>query len=176
MGDAGDVGAIPGLGRSPEEGNGNTLQYFCLRNPMDRGAWRATVHGVAKSWTWLSTHACTCKSIHSNYNFDHHSFGCIQFTILVDVHVDSLILYLAKIICSTHLCLSSGALLFVHLNSQGPTCASLSNSVFSSFMLTAWNWQWWEYFMPWKSTNAVYQGSLFSREQVVVPLSEYHCI
>ena len=41
---AGDAGSIPGLGRSPGEGNGNPLQYPCLENPMDRGAWRATVH------------------------------------------------------------------------------------------------------------------------------------
>ena len=47
----GDVGLIPGLGRSPGEGNGNPLQYACLGNPMARGAWRATVHGVVKSWT-----------------------------------------------------------------------------------------------------------------------------
>ena len=45
---AGDAGLIPGLGRSPGEGNGNPLQYSCLGNPMDRGAWRATVRGVAK--------------------------------------------------------------------------------------------------------------------------------
>ena len=44
----GDVGSIPGLGRSPGEGNGNPLQYSCLKNPMGRGAWWATVHGVAK--------------------------------------------------------------------------------------------------------------------------------
>ena len=44
----------PGLGRSSGEGNGNPLQYSCLENPMDDGAWRAKVHGVAKSWTWLS--------------------------------------------------------------------------------------------------------------------------
>ena len=44
----GDMGSIPGLGRSPGGGNGNPLQYFCLENPMDRGAWRATVQGVAK--------------------------------------------------------------------------------------------------------------------------------
>ena len=50
---AGDLGLIPGSGRSPEE-NGNPLQYSCLENPMDRGAWLATVHGVAKSWTRLS--------------------------------------------------------------------------------------------------------------------------
>ena len=46
--DAGDLGSIPGLRRSPGEGNGNPLQYSCLGNPMDRGAWRATVHGVAR--------------------------------------------------------------------------------------------------------------------------------
>ena len=51
---AGDPGSIPGLGRSPGEGNGNPLQYSCLENPMDRGAWRATVHGVAKNRTRLS--------------------------------------------------------------------------------------------------------------------------
>jgi len=53
---AGDPSLIPGSGRSSGEGNGNPLQYSCLENPMDRGAWWATVHGVAKSWTRLSTH------------------------------------------------------------------------------------------------------------------------
>ena len=51
---AGDLGSIPGPERSPGEGNGNPLQYSCLENPMDGGAWWATVHGVAKSWTQLS--------------------------------------------------------------------------------------------------------------------------
>ena len=50
----GDPGSIPGSGRSSGEGNGNPLQYSCLENPMDRGAWWATVHGVAKSQTRLS--------------------------------------------------------------------------------------------------------------------------
>ena len=50
----GDLGSIPGLGRSPGEGNGNPLQYSCLENPMDGGAWWAAVHGVAKSQTQLS--------------------------------------------------------------------------------------------------------------------------
>ena len=57
---AGDAGSIPGSGRSPREGNGNPLQYSCLENPMDGGVWRATVHGVTKSWTRLSdTHTHT---------------------------------------------------------------------------------------------------------------------
>ena len=50
----GDLGLIPGSGRSPGEGNGNPLQYYCLKNPMDRGAWWATVHGVAKRRKQLS--------------------------------------------------------------------------------------------------------------------------
>ena len=58
----GDLGSVPGLRRSPRGGHGNPLQYSCLENPVDRGAWRAIVHRVAKSWTWLkqfSTHAHT---------------------------------------------------------------------------------------------------------------------
>ena len=50
-GDTRDVGSSPGSGRSPGEGHGNPLQYSCLENPMNRGAWWATVHGVAKSVT-----------------------------------------------------------------------------------------------------------------------------
>ena len=50
-GDASDAGLISGLRRSLGEGNGNPLQYSCLENSMDRGAWWATVHGTAKSWT-----------------------------------------------------------------------------------------------------------------------------
>ena len=54
-----DVGLTPELGRSPGEGNGNPLQYSCLGNPMDKGAWRTTVHGVTKNQTPLSNCACT---------------------------------------------------------------------------------------------------------------------
>ena len=57
----GDLGSIPGSGRSPGEENGNPLQYSCLENPMDRGAWWATVHGVAKSQTRLSDFTFTKK-------------------------------------------------------------------------------------------------------------------
>ena len=58
-GDTRDTGWIPGLGRSPSVGNGNALQYYCLGNPMDRGAWQAIIHGVAKesdTTKQLSTH------------------------------------------------------------------------------------------------------------------------
>ena len=53
LGNVGDVDSVSTSGRSPGDGNGNPLQYSCLENPRDRGAWRATVHGVAKSWTRL---------------------------------------------------------------------------------------------------------------------------
>ena len=56
-GNTGDMGSIPGLERSPGVGNGNPLQYFCQENAMDREAWQATVHGVAKSQTQLSDEA-----------------------------------------------------------------------------------------------------------------------
>ena len=62
-GNSRDAASIPGWGRSPGEGNGNTLQYSCLENSMDRGAWWATVHRVPKSPTGLkqlSTYACPC--------------------------------------------------------------------------------------------------------------------
>ena len=67
-GDTGDMGLIPGLGRSPEGKNGNPLQYSCLENLLDRRAWRATVRGVAQSQTQLSDwnvqiHPCWCNGI-----------------------------------------------------------------------------------------------------------------
>ena len=73
-GAAGDVGSIPGLGRSPRVGNGKPPHYSCLENSMDRGAWQATVHGVTKSLTeQLSTHTCLLKS------FLHHSGASASF-------------------------------------------------------------------------------------------------
>ena len=62
---AGVSGLIPGSGRPPGEGNGNPLQYSCLENPMDRGAWQATVHGVTNSWTELSDY-------HFHFHFLQH--------------------------------------------------------------------------------------------------------
>ena len=64
VGDVRVVGSIPGSGRSPGGGHGNPLQYFCLKNPMDRGNWQATIHGITKSWTRLSLHTHTHTHTH----------------------------------------------------------------------------------------------------------------
>ena len=64
----GDLGSVPGLGRSPGEGHGNPLQYFCLENPMDGGSWRATLHVVTERWTQLSTaqqHSTSIFTLHA---------------------------------------------------------------------------------------------------------------
>ena len=92
-GDIGDLGSIPGSGRSLGGGNGNLLQYSCLENSMDRGAWRVTVHGVAKSqrWLkWLSTHAEHIDCLHmlafqlleSTVNFEVLIFQRPRFQVL----------------------------------------------------------------------------------------------
>jgi len=77
----GDLGSIPGLGRSPGEGNGNPLQYSCLENPMDRGAWQAAVHGVTKSQIRLSDFTSLHFKVwvHQLWNKTptQLSFGCI---------------------------------------------------------------------------------------------------
>ena len=65
-GDVRDLDLIPGWGRSPGGGNGNPLQYSCLENSIDRGAWWATVHGVTKSQTWLNDWVCTHAHTHTH--------------------------------------------------------------------------------------------------------------
>ena len=68
-GDARDIGSIPGLGRSPAVRNGNPLHYSCLKNFMDRGAWRATVHGITKeSDTTKHRHIHTHTYTHTHFN------------------------------------------------------------------------------------------------------------
>ena len=64
-GDTRDAGSIPGSGRSPGRGHGNTLQYSCLENAMDRGAWKPTVHGVTQRRTWLKwlSSSMTCSDL-----------------------------------------------------------------------------------------------------------------
>ena len=75
---AGDVGLTPGLGRSPGGGNGNPLQYSCLENPMDRGAWRSMLCGVAKSQTQLNDWAHTHTWDLSSSARDHTHTPCIE--------------------------------------------------------------------------------------------------
>ena len=79
---AGDLGSTSGSWRSPGGGNGNPLQYSCLENPMDRGAWQATVHGVAKRWTWLKW-LSTCTVWNKAQNPLHRLF-VKQFSINYD--------------------------------------------------------------------------------------------
>ena len=64
-----DLGSVPGSGKSPGEGNGNPFQYSCLKNPMDGGAWWATVHGIKKSQTRLSTFTFFLMLVRSCLNF-----------------------------------------------------------------------------------------------------------
>ena len=78
---AGDVrgaGLIPRLGRSPGEGYGNSLQYSCLENHMDRGAWQATVHGVAKHWTQLKCLSTTLKVPFREGNGTPLQYSCLE--------------------------------------------------------------------------------------------------
>ena len=68
-GDEGDTGSNLGVGKRPSAGNSNPLQYSCLENPMDRGAWQATIPRVAKSWTWLSDQAHMISIRNSGFSF-----------------------------------------------------------------------------------------------------------
>ena len=87
-----DTGLIPGLGRSPGEGNGNPLQYSCLDNPMDRGAWRAAVCGVTKRWTWL-------KQLST---WIHH---LCMYVFIVHICMDLFIIYLSISLSITCICM-----------------------------------------------------------------------
>ena len=74
---AGNVGSIPELGRSPGEGNGNLIQYPCLENPMDGGVWEATVHRVAKSRTQLRDFTFSLHNVRSKHCFIYsHAMQC----------------------------------------------------------------------------------------------------
>ena len=93
----GEPGSIPGSGRSPGGGDGNPLQHSCLQNPMDRGAWRGTVHGVAKCRTWL-------RAFHSCFSeFKPHSVSSSGILWKVGVSVSTWVLVFesSPLICSS---------------------------------------------------------------------------
>ena len=86
--DARDVGSIPGSGRSPGGENGNPFQYSCLENPMDRGAWQATVHRTAKSWTQLKrlttqTHTQPIGKVETHWLLAQSPYGTACFALYV---------------------------------------------------------------------------------------------
>ena len=92
-GNAREADLIPELGASPGGGHGSPLRYSCLENSMDRGAWRATVHGVTKSWTQLSMHALNSYNIKSTLSFKVNNsvvlsifMGLIEASSLIPVH------------------------------------------------------------------------------------------
>ena len=97
---AGDPGSIPRLGRSAEEGNGNSLQYYCLENPMDRGAWQATVHGVAKSRTRLKNFTsfhCKIKNILGVFVFMYYLCDKYYKTITVQYCIASFVSWVPRL-------------------------------------------------------------------------------
>ena len=118
-----DLGSIPGSGRSPGEGNCNPLQYSCLENPMDRGAWWATIHGVAKSRTRLSdlgVCVCVCAIYYNYYKILAISPHVVQYIIEPILH---------PIVCTSR---------FPHLHCPFPFSSLVPTSLFSvstSFLL-----------------------------------------
>ena len=107
-GDIRDLGSVPGSGRPPGGGHSNPPQYSCLENPMDRGAWRATVHGVAESWTRLSDlasqqahpytdrHSCNTHTCTHMYHSRMHTFTHSR------VHTDALMPTFTSYLSHTH--------------------------------------------------------------------------
>ena len=131
---AGDAGSIPGSERSPGEGNGNPLQYSCLKNSTDRGAWQAEVHGVTKSQTQMSKHAHTLASMHS-FSQDQPSFlakmkytmqgrnspGWIQHTLGILIIWLTWINWVMPLLLLLH-CVPSFSLVVFHLWVKWPVC------------------------------------------------------
>ena len=128
---AGDAGSIPG---SPGEGNGNPLQYSCLENPMDREAWQATVHGVAKSWTRLSdfTHSLTLILL---------SFSSTVVSQHTHAHILNLLGFVFRILglCFCHFIKKDSQILFGICESQTSCMILQFNEIFYSKSNLKWS-------------------------------------
>ena len=133
----GDMGSFPGLGRSPGGENGNSLQYSCQDNPMDRGAWRATIHRVTRSQTrlkWLSMHAWVFgkRTAEVSRHFHHITSWVRDLSLLILTFVKFLFckvipppipqttLWKVVTMCSPHLMSWWGALVILHFEHDAP--------------------------------------------------------
>ena len=137
---AGDLGLIPGLGRSLGEGNGNPFQYSCLENPMDRGAWQSTVYEVSRvGYNWATNHAYTIyfcpficwwafKLFQHPGHYKHESVGIsLKIARLYD---NSALTFLR----STHIVFHNGCTV-LHSHSHSPVCKDSSFSTFSTALI-----------------------------------------
>ena len=133
----GDEASIPGVGRCPGGGNGSPLQYPCLENPTDRGAWWATVHGITKSQTRLSHSACTNLCVNSQLLMDPSS---LIFFVFISISFFSLFLCLFL--------LGRAVRLYPFLDSNksspmmltSPCLCCFSGSDRFCFLLSDWTW------------------------------------
>ena len=118
-----DAGSIPGLGGSPGQGHGNPLQYFCLENPKDRGAWRAIVYRVAESWTWLKQlnrriYRCVCVCVCVCVCISHIWLFAVSLT-QKHVYLTTLLSYWICSNCFLLICLFFIYLLKIMIEGQG---------------------------------------------------------
>ena len=98
----GDLGSIPGLGRSPGEGNGNPLQYYCLENPMDSGAWQATVHGITKSQARL----CDFTSLSLKHALEFHVVHSLAFALCYVLNSVAIVVGVQQCLIIVLICIS----------------------------------------------------------------------
>ena len=142
---AGDIigaGLIPGLGRFPEGGNGNWLQYSCLENPIDRGAWRATAHKVAKSWKWLKW----LSMQHANESRVLVMFSTFQALFYHFLGSRNACYCLEDLITSDRWKIDS------------PWCSgSAFGKTFTVWTRIDWNVYWWEGFINWLIVSGIYK-------------------
>ena len=134
----GDPGSTPGPGRSPGEGNGNPLQYSCLENSTDKGAWWAGVHGLAKSWTWLSDYIFTSSSLiaYNSYSIKFPSVNEVALPSYWLHWICRLHLSIPRKFCTSYLLIPLLVLTSVPLNPSWAalTLASTSTSSVLSFL------------------------------------------